>query len=58
MEAAKLLKNRHAWEPGVNLLVLYCQSGPQHERSTQEPENLFSVMMFGGKLIVCYLTSA
>jgi hypothetical protein len=38
---AELRKNRHAFEPGVMLAFYFRRSGPQHRRSTQEPEKSF-----------------
>jgi hypothetical protein len=41
------------FEPGVMLAFCFRRPGPQHRRSTQEPEkSFFSLDVFAGKLIV------
>jgi len=58
-KAAELLKDRHAWAPGVKSLALLVYTAIQaaafFDGSTQESENFFSVMMFGGKPVVSCL---
>ena len=46
---AELRKNRHAFEPGVMLAFYFRRSGPQHRRSTQEPEKTFSHDVCGNR---------